>query len=333
MLQEQLRQAMDETPLSTGQRLLWRFVLRCLGSRAFALALAVIFGLRDGERQLIRRTVAAATEEYWSVDQAAEYLGVLDVDVYEMVVNGELPAYRMKAGDDPQTLPALPLRFLRSDVTSKARPEPIPDPADVYDDARILAFISRPVPYPTPQSLKWLLPFGGVAGVCFLFYALAGRPWTMGLFTALLTVALLVHSWALLLLLRVDYSARSSQLWVIRLVGAESVSLLLYASTVTVLLSVQLFASAYWLLARVSEAAFSERLTHVDALYFTITTFTTTGYGDIQPLSQLARLLASVQMLLTFLLVTIVVAMIFARVTSPDANRFRRTMTRRRNPE
>ena len=46
-----------------------------------------------------------------------------------------------------------------------------------------------------------------------------------------------------------------------------------------------------------SASAFSEPLSRTDALYFTTSTFATVGFGDITPVSQLARGVVSVQMI------------------------------------
>ena len=50
--------------------------------------------------------------------------------------------------------------------------------------------------------------------------------------------------------------------------------------------------------------AFSEKLTPIDAAYFTMTSMTTTGYGDIHAISPAARLLVMVELVVAFLLVT-----------------------------
>ena len=41
-----------------------------------------------------------------------------------------------------------------------------------------------------------------------------------------------------------------------------------------------LFASTYVVMATISASNFSEPLTHTDALYFTVTVFSTVGFGD-----------------------------------------------------
>jgi hypothetical protein len=59
-----------------------------------------------------------------------------------------------------------------------------------------------------------------------------------------------------------------------------------------------LFASFYLSLATFATRNFSQPLDHTDSLYFTVTVFATVGFGDIVPLTTLARLITSVQMLL-----------------------------------
>lgn len=65
----------------------------------------------------------------------------------------------------------------------------------------------------------------------------------------------------------------------------------------SVLLLLCLFAMLYVSVSMTASSAFSEPLDRIDALYFTTSTFTTVGFGDITPDSQLARSLVSVQML------------------------------------
>ena len=58
-----------------------------------------------------------------------------------------------------------------------------------------------------------------------------------------------------------------------------------------------LFASTYFLMARAFAASFTQPLTRTDALYFTVTVFTTVGFGDITAKSETARVVLIVQML------------------------------------
>jgi hypothetical protein len=62
-----------------------------------------------------------------------------------------------------------------------------------------------------------------------------------------------------------------------------------------------LFATIYYLLAHNDATAFSEPLTRLDALYFTVTVFATVGFGDITGRSEAARAVVTVQMALDLL--------------------------------
>ena len=58
-----------------------------------------------------------------------------------------------------------------------------------------------------------------------------------------------------------------------------------------------LFASTYFVMERASAANFTQPLTRTDALYFSVTVFTTVGFGDISAKSETARVVLIVQML------------------------------------
>ena len=58
-----------------------------------------------------------------------------------------------------------------------------------------------------------------------------------------------------------------------------------------------LFASTYFVMERASAANFTQPLTRTDALYFSVTVFTTVGFGDIAAKSETARVVLIVQML------------------------------------
>ncbi|MFD0151016.1 potassium channel family protein [Streptomyces sp. NPDC055721] len=66
---------------------------------------------------------------------------------------------------------------------------------------------------------------------------------------------------------------------------------------------VLLFAATYYLLERSAPGSFSETMSRTDALYFTMTVFSTVGFGDISPRTELARLLTTGQMTANFLLI------------------------------
>lgn len=68
------------------------------------------------------------------------------------------------------------------------------------------------------------------------------------------------------------------------------------ALTTTLAFFLVLFASTYYLMERSTPGSFSEPLTRTDALYFTLTTFATVGFGDITARSQTGRLVTMLQM-------------------------------------
>jgi hypothetical protein len=73
-----------------------------------------------------------------------------------------------------------------------------------------------------------------------------------------------------------------------------------------------LFAGTYLLISHFDPTAFSESLTHISALYFTIVTFGTVGFGDITPQSELARLLVSAQIIIDFVFIAAVIRALVA---------------------
>ena len=70
---------------------------------------------------------------------------------------------------------------------------------------------------------------------------------------------------------------------------------------------------------------FSQPLDHIGALYFTISVFSTVGFGDIVPRSDTARLIVSAQMILDLALIGAAVRLIFnaarSRVEARAADR------------
>jgi voltage-gated potassium channel len=74
------------------------------------------------------------------------------------------------------------------------------------------------------------------------------------------------------------------------------------------------FAAAYVKLAETQPRAFSEPLTRTDALYFTITVFSTVGFGDIVPVATAARVVAMVQMLGDLVVVGLVLRVMLGAV-------------------
>jgi len=68
-----------------------------------------------------------------------------------------------------------------------------------------------------------------------------------------------------------------------------------------------LFSGTYLALSHFEPGAFTENLTHTSALYFTIVTFGTVGYGDLAAHSDFARMLVSAQIIIDFIFIAALV--------------------------
>jgi voltage-gated potassium channel len=62
------------------------------------------------------------------------------------------------------------------------------------------------------------------------------------------------------------------------------------------------FAAIYFLMVHNDASAFTQPLTRMDALYFTVTVFATVGFGDITAVSNTARVIVTIQMVLNLIL-------------------------------
>ncbi len=71
-----------------------------------------------------------------------------------------------------------------------------------------------------------------------------------------------------------------------------------------------LFSTLYLSLSYASASMFSQALDHSRALYFTVTVFSTVGFGDITPTTDAARLIVSFQMLLDLVIIGVVVRLL-----------------------
>ena len=135
-----------------------------------------------------------------------------------------------------------------------------------------------------------------------LYYVLPlDRPWdsdtAVRLLIGLLIVAAVV-AWGVKIITGSRYPG---------LRAAEALALILPAFLL-------LFASTYFVMERNSAASFTEPMTRTDALYFTVTVFTTVGFGDISPKSETARVVLMVQMLADLALLGAGVRVLFGAV-------------------
>jgi hypothetical protein len=67
-----------------------------------------------------------------------------------------------------------------------------------------------------------------------------------------------------------------------------------------------LFATTYFVMEQYQAHSFTQGMTRVDSLYFTVTTFATVGYGDITPVTESARLTVILQMVVDLVLIGLV---------------------------
>ena len=96
-----------------------------------------------------------------------------------------------------------------------------------------------------------------------------------------------------------------------RIVGAELPELrAIEALGLVIPLFLVVFATVYLSLSNASAVTFSEQLNHTRALYFAITVFSTVGFGDITPKTDLARIIVSIQMLLDLVIIGAVVRLL-----------------------
>lgn len=150
------------------------------------------------------------------------------------------------------------------------------------------------------------------------FLPLSGRrQWQIVLFTVLRLVIILAVSFTVYFLLPVDGFARYSPLtaWLrlsaivllflvtlgfqIRAILDAEIPLLraIEAIAECIVVFVLLYSALHLSISSSDPAAFSEPLEHIDALYFTTTTFSTVGFGDIVAVTPLARAVVTLQMI------------------------------------
>jgi voltage-gated potassium channel len=137
-------------------------------------------------------------------------------------------------------------------------------------------------------ALAWIL-------VLSLYYLLPARTHSTDNDAIRLTVGLL-----LLACFIVWQTARIARSELPELRAAEALGVILPLFLVV-------FASLYLSFSDASPASFSEGLDHTRALYFTITVFSTVGFGDIVPRTDTTRILVSAQMLLDLVFIGAVV--------------------------
>jgi voltage-gated potassium channel len=75
-----------------------------------------------------------------------------------------------------------------------------------------------------------------------------------------------------------------------------------------------LFASTYFVMARLAAGSFGTPLTRTDALYFTVTVFSTVGFGDITAKTETARAVVTGQMIADLVILGLAIKVIVGAV-------------------
>ena len=127
--------------------------------------------------------------------------------------------------------------------------------------------------------------------------------------TALLTVGLLVFAAVVTWQVRAVLQSRYPGLRAVEALAAAIPLFLL------------VFAAAYLQIDLAEAGSFSEPLSRTDALYFTITVFSTVGFGDITPDTEPARIAAMVQMLCDLLVLGVVLQLMVGAVKTSRQRR------------
>ena len=104
--------------------------------------------------------------------------------------------------------------------------------------------------------------------------------------------------------------------WQIRMIVGSPFPRIRAAETLVVGIPLLLvvFASVYFLIGKAQVDSFSEAMSKTDAMYFTVTVFSTVGFGDITAKSELARTLVTIQMLFNLAVFGLVAKLIFGAV-------------------
>jgi voltage-gated potassium channel len=82
-----------------------------------------------------------------------------------------------------------------------------------------------------------------------------------------------------------------------------------------------LFSSTYVVLAGISTTNFGEHLSHTNGLYFTVTVFSTVGFGDITAKTPLARLIVTGQMIADLIILGLGIKVIVGAVRRGQAHK------------
>ena len=75
-----------------------------------------------------------------------------------------------------------------------------------------------------------------------------------------------------------------------------------------------MFATTYYLMDHANATTFTQPLTRIDSMYFSVSVFTTVGFGDITAKAQAARVVVTYQMILDLVIVGVVLRLLVSAV-------------------
>jgi len=180
-------------------------------------------------------------------------------------------------------------------VTDKASPEPAARREATHPYRRVLLAVLRAVASTAVLvTAYYLLPFD--------------RSATWAAITLLVVELVLLSG---LVALHVRLIVRS------QFPGLQAIE----ALATSIPLLILLYASTYFVIARISPANFSIRLTRTDALYFTMSAFSTVGFGDITAKTETARLVVTSQMAVDLVTLGLGIKIITGAVTRGQQRR------------
>jgi hypothetical protein len=115
--------------------------------------------------------------------------------------------------------------------------------------------------------------------------------------------------------------------WQVRAIARSPHPVLRAVETLTVALPLFLlvFAATYTVMSEAQPSWFTEELSRTDALYFVVTVFATVGFGDIAPVSGVARVAVTLQMIADLILLGLVLR---ALLNAVERGRARQRQTR-----
>jgi hypothetical protein len=88
--------------------------------------------------------------------------------------------------------------------------------------------------------------------------------------------------------------------------GARAVEAIAFTVPVYILL----FATTYYLMAHANSTTFTAPFSRIDSMYFSVSVFTTVGFGDIVARAQAARVVVTCQMILNLVIVGLVLRLL-----------------------